>query len=93
MCSSFNPSTKVLPTNTTKDDDGSFNSGTITSASVQHNQNNLQFQGIGLVNAGDGKFKKPIGWKTLVEDEEKSLAFLIISNENKAHVSDRKKAL
>jgi hypothetical protein len=91
MSSSFNPSTEVLPTNTTKAVDGSSNSGTITCASVQHNQDNLLYQGIGQVNAGDGKFKKMIGWKTLVEDEEKSLALLIILNENKAHVSDQKK--
>ena len=75
MSSSFNPSTEVLPTNTTKAVDGSSNSGTITCASVQHNQDNLPYQGIGQVNAGDGKFKKMIRWKTLVEDEEKLLHF------------------
>ena len=88
MSSSFNPITEALHTNTTNNVDGNSQLGIITYASVQHNSDNLLGTGFGQSNDGNRKLKKMIGWKTFVEDEEKSLALLIILNENKAHVSD-----
>ena len=93
MSLSFNPITEAVHTNTSNNVDGNPHSGTITSASIQHNRGNLVCTDFGQVNDGDRKLKKMVGWKTLVEDEEKSLALLIILNENRAHVSDQKKTL
>ena len=91
MSSSFNPITEALHTNATNNVDGNSHSGIITYASLQHNSDNSLGADFGRANDGNRKPKKMIGWKTLVEDEEKSLALLIILNENKAHVSDQKK--
>jgi hypothetical protein len=91
MSSSLNPSTTVIPTNTANDIGDASHSGTITCASTPLKQDNLLCLGVSQVNVGNGKFKKMVGWKSLVEDEEKSLALLMILNENKAHVSDQKR--
>ncbi len=90
MSFSLNPITQAVHTNTNNNVDGNSHSGTITCASMQHNRDNLLCTDFGQGNDDKRKLKKMVGWKTLVDNKEKSLALLIMLNENKAHESDQK---
>ena len=72
-------STMVLPMDTTN------------TASMPVIQENLSSQENMEVHFHKEKYKKMVGWKSLVEDEEHSFSLLLILLENKAHTTDHKK--
>ena len=91
MSSTQLPSATGITTETCINVEESSCSSDIIGASLLVHQENLLCQHHSQSDYGTRRFKKMVAWKTLVEDEEKSIALLMILNENKAHITDQKK--